>query len=158
MPAVLRTFSLAALGLLCAGTLIGWNFSRFVGAQEQIYSKDLDFLPTPEVAKLLCFGHSNTISKLRWIDSFAYFQLQLDRRNDRLSGDGPGGFRRLYDTLIELDPLFEPFYQHAALCTGGLLGQNYIALGYLLRGLINLPHQTSLWRHAAAMLVANFDL
>jgi hypothetical protein len=152
----LRRFLLTALVLGCAGQLITWNSERF-GVRGKARTKDLSFLPTPTAAKLMAFGQRNSVAKLRWIDSFAYFQLQLDRLDDRVAGNNPiGGFQRLYDTLIALDPKFEPFYQHAALCTGGVLGQHHLALGYVLQGTLEMPHSTDLWRHAAAIMFANF--
>ncbi|HYE04909.1 MAG TPA: hypothetical protein VEL07_05230 [Planctomycetota bacterium] len=146
------------LALVCAVALIGWNVGRFHGAEARIRTKNLDFLPSPTVARAMALGQASTAAKLRWIDSFAYFQLQLDKRDDRVSGSGSsGGFQRLYDMLIGLDPLFEPFYEHASLCTSGVLEQHHLALGYLLRGTMEKPHSTSLWRNAAAMLHAQFQ-
>src|SRR5262245_34756719 len=106
IPSLFRWLGMAA----CAAALIGWNAQRFVGAESRIRMKDLEFFPTPVVAKLMAMGQDNTVAKLRWIDSFSYFQLQIDRRDDTVAGDDKtsGGFQRLYDTLIALDPLFEP--------------------------------------------------
>ncbi|MBA3847464.1 MAG: hypothetical protein H0X45_12590 [Planctomycetes bacterium] len=153
-----KSAALWLLALVCAGGLIGWNVGRFHGAEAKIRTKNLDFLPSPTVARAMALGQASSAAKLRWIDSFAYFQLQLDKRDDRVSGTGSsGGFQRLYDMLIGLDPLYEPFYEHASLCTSGLLEQHHLALGYLLRGTLEKPHSTSLWRNAAAMLHAQFQ-
>jgi len=152
----LRSLVIYLAALACAVAIAGWNASRFLGAKPEIRTKDLSFLPTPEVARLLAIGHDSTAAKLRWLDSFAYFQLQLDRRDDTVDGGFGGGFQRLYDALIELDPKFEPFYQYAAMCTGGLTGKDHLAMGYLQRGIMELPHETGIWRHIAALLVQQY--
>src|ERR1043165_3865084 len=105
-----RGYGLGLVIVAGAVALLGWNSSRFLTAKHEIRAKDLDFLPAPEVAGVLALGHANTLAKLRWIDSFAYFQFQLDRQDDRVAGGG-SGFQRLYATLIQLDPRFEPFYE-----------------------------------------------
>ncbi len=143
------------IALIGAGLAV-WNAERFVGAQARIRTKDLSFLPAPVVAKLLSFGHGNTVAKLRWIDSFAYFQYQLDRQDDHVAGGGTG-FKRLYETLIALDPAFVPFYQHAALNTGGVLKEYDVALSFLMRGIAALPENRELWRSAAAELKMHFQ-
>ena len=143
---------------LLAVAVLAWNGSRFVGTVAKPRAKDLDFLPSPVVARALSLGQPTAAAKLRWIDSFAYFQLQIDRQDDSVAGnDGRGGFERLYDTLISLDPLFLPFYEHAALNTSGVLKQRQVGLGFLLRGLQAMPTQTSLWRLASAELSVSFD-
>jgi hypothetical protein len=142
---------IAAIGVWLAG----WNAARFVGAQARIRAKDLTFLPAPVVAKLLCLGHGNTVAKLRWIDSFAYFQYQLDHQDDRVAGGGTG-FQRLYETLITLDPQFVPYYEHASLNTAGVLKEYDVALGFLLRGIAAMPGNRDLWRAAAAELKVHF--
>lgn len=152
MPAFVRIWGVTGILLLGALALLGWNVSRFVGAEARIRAKDLDFLPAPETAALLSLGHRNTVAKLRWIDSFAYFQYQLDHKDDRVAGGGAGGFQRLYETLVHLDPNFLPFYHHAALTTGALLGQHQQCLSFLMRGLLVMPEETELWRSAATEL------
>jgi hypothetical protein len=147
----------------CAAVLVGWNASRFVGAEAKIFEKELTFFPTPVVARMMSLGHRNSMAKLRWIDSFAYFQYQIDHKDDRLSvaGErltGPGGFQRLYDMLLGLDPQFEPYYDSSSLCTGGILGQHHIALGFLMQGILHLPHDARIWRNAAAILYLNYEL
>lgn len=151
-----RVLSLSLVMIALAAALIGWNASRFVGAKPQPRMKDLDFLPAPVVAQGLALGHANTVAKLRWIDSFSYFQFQLDRKNDRVAGDGRSGFTRLYETLIALDPHFQPFYEHAALNVSGMLGRHSEALGFLEMGLLHLPHSSELWRNVAATLRVYF--
>jgi hypothetical protein len=143
--------------IIGAALLVGWNASRFLDAKPQIRVKDLDFLPAPETARLLALGHPNTLAKLRWIDSFAYFQYQLERKDDHVAGGGTG-FQRLYQTLIELDPKFQPFYEHAALNTSAILGQHYYALAFLLRGNHELPGSRDLWRNTASTLKTFFKL
>jgi hypothetical protein len=146
---------LVMMMLVAGAMLIGWNASRFLVAKPEIRTKNLDFLPAPEAARVLAFGHTNTLAKLRWIDSFAYFQFQLDRKDDSVAGGGTG-FKRLYETLIELDPKFQPFYEHAAMNTSGVLEQHWIALSFLMRGTQELPHSRELWRNAAANLKTFF--
>lgn len=154
---MLRRAPLLLLILACTAILIGWNGSRFIGAKPKVRAKDLAFLPSPAVARAMCLGHTNTVAKLRWIDSFAYFQYQCDHLDDHVPGqDTRGGFYRLYDTLITLDPYFQPFYEHAALNLSGILGRHQHALGFLMRGLDHLPHNTALWRNTAATLKVHF--
>jgi len=152
-----RGVALGALILAGGVALIGWNSSRFLTSKPIVRSKNLDFLPAPETARLLALGHTNTLAKLRWIDSFAYFQYQLDRRDDRVAGGG-SGFQRLYETLIQLDPKFEPFYEHAALTLSGILNHHGAALAFLMRGIQELPHSTNLWRNLVVTLKIFFKL
>ncbi len=154
---MIRALALWLLILACAGTLVAWNMAPFRAAEPRIRAKDLSFLPAPDVARSLALGHANSVARLRWIDSFAYFQFQIDRRNDALP-DGSSGFQRLYDLLIALDPHFAPFYHHAGLNTGAVAGRMDRALGYLLRGTIELPHDTSIWRHAASVLNGYYSI
>lgn len=151
-----RTHALSAAMVVGAVVLIGWNSSRFLAAKPEIRAKNLDFLPAPETARVLALGHTNTLAKLRWIDSFAYFQFQLDRKDDTVAGGG-SGFRRLYETLIALDPKFQPFYEHAAMNTSGVLGRHWIALGFLLRGIQELPQSRELWRNTGTTLKTFFS-
>lgn len=149
---------LVLLIVVLAAGLLAWNGARFIGTKAKARTKDLDFLPPPIVAQAMACGQQTALAKLRWIDSFAYFQLQLDRLDDKVAGkDGRGGFERLYETLVALDPRFVPFYEHADLNTGGVLGQHQAALGFLMRGLIACPRETSLWRLASAELATNFN-
>jgi hypothetical protein len=145
---------LAVLTLL--GGLVWWNAQPFRERGLHIRTKDLSFVPSPILGRVLSLGQCGAASKLRWIDSFSYFELQLDRRDDRLAGSGESGFQRLYDLLIALDPDWRPFYQHAAFNVGSLMGRHDLALGYLLRGIMRRPHDTELWRQAASELVLNF--
>ena len=142
---------------ISATCLISWNASRFIGAQARIRTKDLAFLPAPAVAKALALGHTNTVAKLRWIDSFAFFQLQLDRKDDTLAVTGESAFERLYRMLVALDPHFVPFYEHATLNLGGVLDKHGTVLGLLQGGLLDLPHETTLWRLIAVELLTSFD-
>ncbi len=154
---VLRNIALWLPIIAGAVVLVGWNSSRFLGAKPEIRAKNLDFLPAPETARILALGHANTLAKLRWIDSFAYFQYQLDHKDDRVLGGG-SGFERLYQTLIELDPKFEPFYEHAALNLSGILTNHGAALAFLSRGNLELADSTSLWRNTISTLKVFFTL
>jgi len=137
--------------------LLAWNGARFIGTKAKARTKDLDFLPPPVVAQAMSCGQQTALAKLRWIDSFAYFQLQLERQDDTVPGkDGRGGFERLYDALIAMDPQYIPFYEHAVLNTGGVLKRHDAALSLLMRGLIARPRETSLWRLASAELATSF--
>jgi hypothetical protein len=145
------------LGCVLLASVMAWNGMRFVGAKAQPRTKDLDFLPPPVVAQALACGQQTALAKLRWIDSFAYFQFQLERLNDTVAGeDRRGGFERLYETLIAMDPYFRPFYEQAVLNTGGVLTNHHAALGFIMRGLISMPHDSSLWRLASAELAVSF--
>lgn len=129
--------------------LVTWNGSRFIGAKPQVRTKDLDFLPAPEVALAFSLGHRNTLAKLRWIDSFAYFELQLERKDDTITTTGDSAFERLYRMLLRLDPHFVPFYEAAYLNLGGVLERHDKVMPMLTEGLLTLPHETKLWRMIA---------
>lgn len=144
-----------AVTVLAVG-LAGWNASRFIGAEPRIRTKDLTFLPSVEVGRLLSLGHTNTAAKLRWIDSFAYFQLQLDRKDDRIVGTGESAFLRLYQLLTGLDPYFQPFYEHSTLNLGGIQNRHGETLALLQHGLLHQPHNPQLWRLVAVELYAAF--
>jgi hypothetical protein len=146
----------AVVGGLVA--LVWWNAQPFREGGLHIRVKDLAFLPAPTLGRALCLGQCGSASKLRWIDSFSYFELQLDRRDDRLPGTGESAFKRLYDLLIALDPKWEIFYQHAAFNTEALTHRDDYALGFLLRGTTEIPHATALWRQLAAELYVNYQL
>jgi len=141
--------------LVLAGAATAWNAQGLIGHERAVRAKNLDFLPSPAVARVLACGHPNSASRLRWIDAFAYFQFQLDRKDDTVAG-GASGFERLYDMLIGLDPRFEPFYQHASLCLGGVAGRHQAELAYLQRGTFHIPTATALWRTTAAVLVTHY--
>ncbi len=136
--------------------LLTWNGSRFVHAQARIRTKDLTFLPSPTTARLMCLGHVNTFAKLRWIDSFAYFEKQLDLKDDTVLRTGESTFERLYRMLVALDPKFLPYYQHASLNLGGVLSRHEVALSILEGGLLDLPHETQLWRMVAAEMSTTY--
>ena len=133
----MRRSALVLIMAVLALGLIGWNASRFIGAEARIRTKDLSFLPSPVVGHLLALGHQSTVAKLRWIDSFAYFQLQLDRKDDRVAGTGESAFVRLYDLLISLDDHFLPFYEHAVLNLGGIQNRPGDTLSVIQRGLLS---------------------
>ncbi len=138
--------------------VLAWNGSQFIGTVPKPRAKDLDFLPSPIVAQALSLGQGTALAKLRWIDSFSYFQLQIDRLDDSVAGADPrGGFERLYDTLISLDPLYRPFYEHAVLNTSGVLRHHRAGLAFLMRGLQEMPQDTGLWRLASAELAVSFE-
>lgn len=142
---------LPLIAACCALALVGWNISRFIGVEGRIRAKDLTFLPAPTTARLLALGHTNTVAKLRWIDSFAYFQYQLDHTDDSVAGGG-SGVERLYATLIHLDPHFRAFYEHAALNLVGVLGRKQQGVAFLQLGTFNLPQDTMIWRNLATSL------
>jgi len=145
-------FILGVLGL--AAGLIALNVRPFQRATPVIRVKDLSFLPSPEVVRFLAPGHRNSAQRLRWIDSFAYLQLQFDRRNDTVAG-GSSGFTRLYDGLLALDERFVPVYHQAAMSLAGVVDHPHQALSYLLHGTMVIPEDFSLWQHAASILVTN---
>lgn len=152
-----RGFVFWPVAVVLAVAILAWNGSRFIGTVPKPRAKDLDFLPSPLVARAMSLGQPTAVAKLRWIDSFAYFQLQVERQDDSTAGgDQRGGFERLYDTLISLDPLFEPFYQHAVTNTSGVLKQHRVGLGYVMRGLLLRPDNSALWRLASAELAISF--
>lgn len=149
-------FASTCVALLAGSVLLAWNGSRFVHAQARVRTKDLTFLPSPAVAKVLSLGHANSFAKLRWIDSFAYFERQLDVKDDTIQSSGQSTFERLYRMLVALDPRFVPYYEHASLNLGGVLTRHDIALSVLQGGLLDLPHETRIWRMIAAELSINF--
>lgn len=151
---------MVGLGLGIAGCvtgILGINLRPFLGAKAEIRVADLAFVPSPELSRVLAFGHNNSVARLRWIDSLSYLQLQFDKRDDTLP-DGSHGFTRLYDGLLALDERFLPLYHHASLTVGSIAGRPGEALGYLLRGQMVAPHDFSLRQHAAALLVTEFDI
>ena len=154
---IIRRLALWSACVVLGLSLVAWNASRFIGAQPKPRMKDLDFLPSPTAARLLSLGHANTVSRLRWIDSFAYFQLQLERKDDSIASTGDKAFNRLYKMLIGLDPYYLPFYEHASLNLGGVLGRSGDVLEALHYGLLYIPHEVQLWRMTAAELSAKFN-
>lgn len=146
------------VSVLLAGALVGWNVSRFVGAETRIRTKELDFLPSPTTARLACAGHANTLAKLRWIDSFAYFQLILDRKDDTVAATGEHAYERLFDMLLGLDPHFIEYYNNAVLNVGAILGRQGTVLAILGRGLQDNPHETVLWRQFAVLMLTSYHL
>lgn len=152
----MRTVLSLAVIVVLLGGVFAINVRPFLKAKPEIRTKDLSFLPDPEVMPLLAPGHPNSAQRLRWIDSFAYLQLQFDRRDDTVAG-GDGGFTRLYDGLLALDDHFVPVYQAAALCESGVVDHPGKALSFLYRGMMAVPHDFGLWQHAASILVTNFD-
>lgn len=155
-----RPWLLSILALLAGGGVVAWNVSDFIGAEPQIRMTDqLNFLPRPEVAQAMAMGHAGTLSKLRLIDSYTFFSYVADSRDDSVAGDDSrGGFERLYETLIALDPNFKPFYLKAASSIGGLLGDHRVELKFLALGLDALPHDTDLWRYYVSVLTTAYDL
>ena len=149
-------FASTVVAVAAGVILLSWNGSRFVHAQARVRTKDLTFLPSPAVARVLCLGHTNSFAKLRWIDSFAYFERQLDVKDDTIQSSGQSAFERLYRMLVALDPRFLPYYEHASLNLGGVLTRHDIALSVLQGGLLDLPHETKLWRMIAAELSINY--
>lgn len=147
---------LPAACVLAAVALVGWNASRFAGAQARIRTKELDFLPSPLAARLTACGHANTIAKLRWIDSFAYFQLVLDRKDDRIAATGESAFERLYAMLLGLDPHFTDYHNNAALNLGAVLERPHRLMGILCQGLVDNPHDTGLWRQLAVLMYSTY--
>ncbi len=146
-------FALAALAVV-----VGWNGERLAGGKMGVRTKDLTFLPTPPVAQVLACGHQALAAKLRWIDSFDYFELQIDRHDDAVAGEAGQGYTRLYDILLAEDPYFRPYYDQAALNLGAVESRHFQALGIMLRGLELMPHDTSLWQQAAIELYTTYDL
>ncbi len=152
----MRPYVLAlGIAVLALG-LVGWNVSRFIGAEAKIRTKDLSFLPSPAVGRLLALGHTNTAAKLRWIDSFAFFELQLERRDDTVAATGESAFLRLYQLLIDLDGHFLPYYDHSTLNLGGIQSRHQDVLSLLQLGILNQPHDPQLWRLLAVELYTAF--
>lgn len=146
------------LGILLL--LIGHNAYRFATAEPKwASSKHLHYLPEPAVARALSLGHRNSAAKLRWIDSFKYFSYQIEVKDDSLPGDDPrGGFERLYELLIGMDPRCEPFTVHATLTTAGIMDNQYAALRFLVRGVMANPRSAGLWANLASHLHAFYHL
>jgi len=152
-----RSWPLNLLILALAGCLIAWNAAPLRNVTLHVRTSDLSFVPDPVLGRMLNVGQNGAASKLQWIDSFSYFELQLDKRNDTLRGSGQSGFERLYNQLTAEDPYYIPFYEHASFNIGALTGRHDLSLGFLLRGLSYMPHATTLWRQAAAELYASFE-
>jgi len=146
--------------LAIAALLIGSNVSRFATAEPKIaMSEHLNFLPEPEVARALCLGHRNSVAKIRWIDSFKYFQYQIDHGSDKKFGRDPRlGFEKLYTLLIGLDNQFQNYYQHASLTLSGIMGSHEKALRFLVMGTENIPSKTIMWANLLSHLKVYFNL
>lgn len=144
------------LCLSSAGMMLYWNASKLVGADPLPRMKDLEFVPSAQAMRVMSMGHTNTSAKLRWIDAFSYLQLQFEKRDDTLIGNSEeGGFDRLYDALIDLDPKFEPFYEFAIMSESLLDDRSgTLALRSAQRGCLELPHSMNLWRNLAAHIKA----
>ncbi len=142
--------------VLLAGALTWWNHALLSDRTARIRTKELAFLPAPEVAQVLACGQQGSVARLRWIDSFAYLQLQFDRRDDR-TANGDSGFARLYRTLITLDPHFVPFYEHGALTLGAIAGHPHEALALLQRGTLEVPEEPSIWRNLVTTLAVDYQ-
>ncbi|MDA3961643.1 MAG: hypothetical protein PF961_12695 [Planctomycetota bacterium] len=150
---------LFALLLVLSGSLLAWNLSRFVGAKPQMrVATKLNFLPRPALARAMAMGHTNTLAKLRWINSFDYFAYQVEAQDDAVAGGTKGGFRRLYESLIALDPLYLPYYEHAVTTVGGIMGNHEDELYFTSLGVHNLPFAPSVWAMHVATLQVFFDL
>ncbi len=146
-----RTVMWIVLCSMSALVLIVWNASALIGAKPLPRMKDLEFVPSPSVMRVMSLGHTNTVAKLRWIDAFSYLQLQFERRNDQLLGnEHEGGFDRLYNALIDLDPKFEPFYNFAIMSESLLDNPGTLAIRCAQRGCLEIPDSMNLWRNLAA--------
>ena len=131
--------------------LLYWNASKLVGAPPRPRMSDMTFAPSATTLRLMSLGHTNTIAKLRWIDSFSYLQYQFEKRDDTLMGEQKfSGFDRLYSALIELDPKFMPFYDFAMAAEAVVDKEGNLALRCIHRGLLEYPNSTHLWRNLAA--------
>ncbi len=153
-----RVLPLWPLMVLIGGALIGWNAYPLREHGMHVRMADLSFVPEPHLGRALCLGQCAAASKLTWISSFTYFELQCEKRDDTLSGSGDSGFARLYDLLLAEDPLYQPFYEYAAFNTGALLKRHNVALGFLERGILQMPHNPYLWRQIAAEYVASYNM
>lgn len=142
--------------VICGGVLLTYNAQRLIGAPAIVRTKDLEFMPTATTYRLLSYGHTNTLAKLRWVDSFSYILLQIDKRDDALigfqHGEGAGGFERLYRALIELDPYFDSYYHYASL--GASLGSDNkdLAIYIYQLGTHYLPDEMAMWQGLLASL------
>lgn len=140
--------------LFCIASLVillYWNASKLVGAPPRPRMSDMTFAPSATTLRLMSLGHTNTVAKLRWIDSFAYLQYQFEKRDDTLLGEQKlSGFDRLYTALIELDPHFMPFYDFAMAADAVVDKDSTLALRSIHRGLLEYPNSTHLWRNLAA--------
>jgi transposase-like protein len=149
-------WSLSVVILALSLGLVGWNVSRFLNAKAVIrMDPHLEFLPDPEIARTLTLGHHNTAAKLRWIDSFSHLSYLMDHGAESGSTDG---LRRLYRTLISLDPKFPSYYEHAATALGGMKGDVHGELALIALGLHHLPDSTRLWASLVAVLSVHYRL
>ena len=142
--------------LLTALTLLGWNAARFIDAKPAIRTKDLDFLPSGDVARLFALGHYNTVAKLRWIDSFAYFEKQIDAKDDRVAATGESTFVRLYNMVLTLDPKFPDYYSAATMNLGCIPDRHQETLAIQQKGIMELPGNPHVWQMTAAELKVFF--
>ncbi|MHC5068784.1 MAG: hypothetical protein ACYTF0_09380, partial [Planctomycetota bacterium] len=136
-----------------AAAVVGWNLQRFVGADRlERVDPHLELLPDPALARALSLGHTNTVAKLAWINSYDHFRYIADVRVDP-----DRGFRRLFNLLTGIDPLFEPYYLHGVTAIGGLLEDHHGELALLARGVQARPDRRSLWLNYVTCLAVFFD-
>lgn len=151
----------AVLLLLASGAAaVGWNVRTFLRAEyRERVATHLDFLPSPAVARTMALGQHGTLSKWRLISSYPYFIHQVTARDDRVAGgDGRGGFLRLYETLIALDPLFEEFYLKGATAVGGIMQDHHGELVLWRLGEHNLPRSSRIRMNLLSCLASAYDM
>ena len=153
---------IAVMCILGVG-LIYYNWVRF--ADDKIrgirMDKSLDYLPSPQMSKVLSFGHHNTVAKLRWIDSFTYFNYRVELTSIPEEAvektNGRDQFARLYESLIAADPLFLDYYLTGNSCLGGLANLVMEQMRLLQKGLWHFPDNRQLWMNFMAVLRSDWD-
>lgn len=153
----MRSWPLWPAILAIAVVLVTWNAKPLRERGVHIRTKELDFVPSPILGRMLCLGQCGAASKLTWIDSFAYSELQMDKHDDKLQGSHESGFQRLYNLLVAEDPDYQKFYEHAAFNIAALEQRHDIALGFQLRGILQMPHNPWLWQQAAVELMLSYN-
>jgi len=77
--------------------------------QEKSSKEEIQYLPTPRMAKVLAFGFDQALADFYWIEAINYFGLQLTSKNKNYKYLKP-----YLDIILELDPFFTAFYDWAS--------------------------------------------
>lgn len=150
----MRWWAVAGLGLCAA---VGWNSTRFIGADRNIYirmDERLDAIPNPVVLRMASMGHRNTAANVRFISSYTYLQYLFETGEE----PEPAALYRLFRALTGTDPYFEPYYYYSALIYGGILDDQLTELRILARGVYERPNSPQMWRNFVTNILVDYDL
>ncbi len=102
---------------LCAGTMVlalagAVGSIRWLeaGVRPGDLPEELEYLPSPGVARRLAFGYEHLGADLMWIRTVQYFGKQIESQHSRFPR-----LRPLLDVTVGLDPHFIEAYRYGAL-------------------------------------------